>query len=554
MANKLAASRLRKELAAFHANPLGPRINVACDEWNILSWSYLLQGPAGTPYEGGWYWGKLQFPENYPLTPPSVTMRTPSGRFKSDARLCLSVSDYHPENWKPALGFATVLEGLLTFMVEDTPTVGSVDPLPSVEERRNLASASMSWNREHAEFVEAFPNFEDIAREALATNRTDNSDDMGRGQDGNAGTNEGSDEPAEQIPPEFVCSICIRVLCEPVSVSCGHTFCRACLNGTLDYRSLCPLCQAPLTGGQSVNIIVQELVAQQCPKALAARKEEVVGSDGVSSSVDRRAPSQPRGEIIPIIRFSAGEMIFPSSSKRVKLPNQSAVAAIDHALRGSRKVGIFGQNADLNKLGCCTSVREVHRARPGTAAAPEASLFGDFRFRLLEDTQWHADGFELGRVEPVHDLPLPESELALDASGNASATSVLGIANNALDLIDGHVERLGAHGRHVFQASFGTAPLPTGGDAITTAAVERLSFWLAGTLAVPAWRQERWLSSQDTRERLEECRDALQTQGLAVLNLPGTKSWMNAGTSGLNSIRLLIALVVLLVAKFIGVL
>ena len=32
-----------------------------------LNWSYLLEGPKGTPYEGGWYWGRLRFPKNYPF-------------------------------------------------------------------------------------------------------------------------------------------------------------------------------------------------------------------------------------------------------------------------------------------------------------------------------------------------------------------------------------------------------------------------------------------------------------------------------------------------------
>lgn len=54
------------------------------------------------PCPAGQYHGKLKFPSNYPFAPPSVMMITPSGRFKPSERLCLSMSDFHPETWNPA--------------------------------------------------------------------------------------------------------------------------------------------------------------------------------------------------------------------------------------------------------------------------------------------------------------------------------------------------------------------------------------------------------------------------------------------------------------------
>ncbi len=36
-------------------------------ENDILTFHYVLQGPAGSPYEGGYYHGYLKFPSEYPL-------------------------------------------------------------------------------------------------------------------------------------------------------------------------------------------------------------------------------------------------------------------------------------------------------------------------------------------------------------------------------------------------------------------------------------------------------------------------------------------------------
>ena len=78
---------------------------------------YVVAGPENSPYEGGYYHGKLVFPPQYPFKPPSIYMITPNGRFKCNTRLCLSISDFHPDTWNPAWSVSTILTGLLSFMV-----------------------------------------------------------------------------------------------------------------------------------------------------------------------------------------------------------------------------------------------------------------------------------------------------------------------------------------------------------------------------------------------------------------------------------------------------
>ena len=78
---------------------------------------YVVKGPEKTPYEGGFYHGKLIFPVEFPFQPPSIYMTTPNGRFKVNTRLCLSISDFHPDTWNPAWSVSTILTGLLSFMV-----------------------------------------------------------------------------------------------------------------------------------------------------------------------------------------------------------------------------------------------------------------------------------------------------------------------------------------------------------------------------------------------------------------------------------------------------
>ena len=57
------------------------------DNENALIWHYCIKGPKETAYEGGYYYGELRFPKDYPFKPPSIIMNTPSGRFLTGKRL-----------------------------------------------------------------------------------------------------------------------------------------------------------------------------------------------------------------------------------------------------------------------------------------------------------------------------------------------------------------------------------------------------------------------------------------------------------------------------------
>ncbi|KAJ9082505.1 Ubiquitin-conjugating enzyme E2 6 [Entomophthora muscae] len=168
---KPSIKRLTKEYKAIKANP-PPFIVAKPLETDLLEWHYVLTGPPDTPYAGGQYHGRLIFPEDYPFKPPSIRMTTPSGRFKPDTRLCLSISDFHPDTWNPAWSVSTILNGLLSFMATDDHTSGSM--VSTEEDRKAFAIKSFGFNYKNKKFREVFPELvleyqEKLAAEALET-------------------------------------------------------------------------------------------------------------------------------------------------------------------------------------------------------------------------------------------------------------------------------------------------------------------------------------------------------------------------------------------------
>jgi ubiquitin-conjugating enzyme E2 J2 len=164
---KQAIQRLKRELTLLQQTSQPNFIARPCES-DMLTWHYVVFDlPADTAYSGGQYHGKLVFPREYPLKPPAIYMITPSGRFEVNKRLCLSMSDYHPETWNPSWRVETILLGLISFMLDETDPATAGGIVSSKEQRENDAFLSFFRNSRNRDFKLLFPDMLDPAKFTL---------------------------------------------------------------------------------------------------------------------------------------------------------------------------------------------------------------------------------------------------------------------------------------------------------------------------------------------------------------------------------------------------
>ena len=148
--------RLQKELQQLHKNPL-PGIHAEPSVSSLKKWHYVIIGDKDTAFSGGVYHGTIQFPDDYPFSPPtSIRMLTPNGRFTPNGKICMSITSFHPESWSPSWSISTILLGFQSYFYGQEGGIGVLYGTAEGEIRR-LAAQSMAFNTRNKEFCVLFP-------------------------------------------------------------------------------------------------------------------------------------------------------------------------------------------------------------------------------------------------------------------------------------------------------------------------------------------------------------------------------------------------------------
>lgn len=101
---------------------------VEFDETNVSLARALIIGPEGTPYEGGFYFFQITYPEDYPFSPPKVKFMTLTGKVRYNPNLytcgkvCLSIlGTWQGPGWTPCNSISSVLMSIRGMVLNEEP-------------------------------------------------------------------------------------------------------------------------------------------------------------------------------------------------------------------------------------------------------------------------------------------------------------------------------------------------------------------------------------------------------------------------------------------------
>lgn len=119
----------------------------------------MLEGPAGTPFEGGVFSLSVTMPDDYPFKPPKITFQTPvyHCNVSDSGSICL---DLLKESWSPQLTVPRVLETIRTLLRE---------PDTDNALRQWIAELTIAWRTSGGTDTRYFDKARELTRKEAAT-------------------------------------------------------------------------------------------------------------------------------------------------------------------------------------------------------------------------------------------------------------------------------------------------------------------------------------------------------------------------------------------------
>ncbi|KAK8793522.1 hypothetical protein WA158_004881 [Blastocystis sp. Blastoise] len=115
-----AGKRLLRDLKKLKVEP-PTGICAAPTGTDIMEWTGLIVGPAGTPWEGGVFKLSLSFKETYPNDPPKVSFITKvyHPNVYGNGSICLDILN---TNWTPSYDVAAILLSIQSLLTDPNPS------------------------------------------------------------------------------------------------------------------------------------------------------------------------------------------------------------------------------------------------------------------------------------------------------------------------------------------------------------------------------------------------------------------------------------------------
>lgn len=285
-------------------------------------------------------------------------------------------------------------------------------------------------------------------------------------------------ELKELVKTEMDCQVCYGLFLDPMTTTCGHTYCRGCIHRILDHSNLCPICRRTIS-----------IKAQADPRTAPSNERLVSILNGFwadlvvlrSQAYRQEQQANHEGFDVPIFVCT---LSFPSMPLFLHVFEPRYRLMIRRAMEGDQMFGmVLGKQVrrsgdpDFVELGV---LLRIVRVEPFPDGRSLLEAVGVSRFRITR--HGFLDGYVVANIEKVRDISLAEEE-ALEASE-------LSRANDTTS--PGDQESTDAETRSIAQSSYTTV---LGGDLDSMSTRELVNFGGDFVRRMQA-KSVRWLAAR----------------------------------------------------------
>lgn len=224
---------------------------------------------------------------------------------------------------------------------------------------------------------------------------------------------------------DFDCPLCMQIMVAPVTTPCGHTFCRRCLDRSLDHSPVCPLCKSTTLKTylaerrEAINEFLEECMRKLIPEEFTER-ERTVAAELMELAGLSSLPTEPSRQFCGNFEEANGCSEIPIFVCTISFPNVRCPLHIFEPryrlmIRRTMEIGTrqFGMTCKIthkepySEFGTMLEIRDIHVLRDGRSVIDTR---GRRRFRVLERRV--RDGYNVASVEFLKDAPVPSDQLA----------------------------------------------------------------------------------------------------------------------------------------------
>ncbi|MBN3297346.1 LON peptidase N-terminal domain and RING finger protein 1 [Amia ocellicauda] len=203
---------------------------------------------------------------------------------------------------------------------------------------------------------------------------------------------------------EFECPLCIRLFFVPVTTPCGHTFCKNCIERSLDHNLRCPLCKQQLheylkSRKYNHTFLIESIMTRLFPLQLAERKQVHEAEIAELSNLTKNIPI-----FVCTVAYPGVPCPLHIFEPRYRLMMRRCMEI------GTKKFGMctYEHGKGFADYGCILEILGLDLLPDGRSYV---DTVGGSRFRVLKRGQ--RDGYHTADIEYIEDQKVEGAELEL---------------------------------------------------------------------------------------------------------------------------------------------